>query len=131
MNSKTIRRIESLAEKLNISSDDAWTLRRCSMTLHRWSELECGDGNNFASWCINRDASTGVPYMETHPHAGQMRRVRVADRERGALKRIATICAANGLHYYHQTDPRGASLYVARETMTASSYSSIGFAIYR
>ena len=30
-----------------ISYDDAVSLRRISMTLHRWHELECGDGNNY------------------------------------------------------------------------------------
>src|SRR5262245_56481698 len=37
-----------------ISLDDAHSLRRISMTLHRWHELECGDSNDYASWCITR-----------------------------------------------------------------------------
>jgi aryl carrier-like protein len=35
---------------INIGFDDANTLRRAEKTLHRWAELECGDGNNYASW---------------------------------------------------------------------------------
>lgn len=31
------------------------TLRRAQMTLHRWAELECGDGNDYASWAIERE----------------------------------------------------------------------------
>jgi hypothetical protein len=31
-------------EQIGISYDDANKLRRISMTLHRWFELECGDG---------------------------------------------------------------------------------------
>lgn len=37
-----------------ISRDDAEALRRISMTLHRWHELECGDSNDYASWTIAR-----------------------------------------------------------------------------
>ena len=29
-----------------LSDDDAQALRRISMTLHRWHELECGDSNH-------------------------------------------------------------------------------------
>ena len=36
------------------SYEDACALRRISMTLHRWHELECGDANNYASWSIVR-----------------------------------------------------------------------------
>ena len=38
-----------------IRYEDAVQLRRISMTLHRWHELECGDGNNYASWSLVRD----------------------------------------------------------------------------
>lgn len=39
---------------LGFSFEEASTLRRISMTLHRWHEMECGDGNDYASWCIVR-----------------------------------------------------------------------------
>lgn len=45
------------------------------------------------------------------------------------IKRIAAACKAFGLHYYHQTDPRGCALYVAREPLTGTNYSSIGIAV--
>lgn len=100
------------------------TLRRASLTLHRWAELECGDGNNYASWAIERDETTGKPYMCRYPYDGKMSRYVVADRERGALKRVEKLCAAHGLHYFHQTDPRGCSLYVAAEALTDSNYNN-------
>jgi|SRR5665213_1293051 len=34
-----------------------------------------------------------------------------------------------GLHYYHQSDPRGRSLYVSKEPMDSDSYTS-GVVIY-
>lgn len=108
---------------------DLVALRRCAMTLHRWAEAECGDGRRDVSWCITRDDATGKPFREVHSRAG-VQRYAVADREKGALKRLAAICARYGLHYYHQTDPRGASVYVAMEPLTASTYLN-GVAIYR
>ena len=124
-----------------ISLDDAYALRRISMTLHRWHELECGDGNNYASWAIERDDTTGKPYMVTYPHTGKTRRYAIADRERGALRRLDTIMARYPeLSAYVQTDPRGAALYVYRndDPVLVSSkygiesvYSSIGTAIYK
>ena len=41
----------------------------------------------------------------------------VADRETGALRRIAKICSDAGLIYYHQHDPRGCALYIGRADM--------------
>ena len=97
-------------------------LRRAQMTLHRWAEMECGDGNDYASWSIERDEETGIPYRCVYPHDGEMRKYRTPDRERGALKRVAEICAAAGIYFYHQGDPRGCSLYVSSEPITDSDY---------
>lgn len=112
-----------------LSTDDARTLRRAAQTLHRWSELECGDGNEYSSWAIERDEETGIPYMCTYPHKGTTRREKIADREKGALRRVKEVCERNGLHFYHQGDPRGAALYVSDKTLTNQSYSD-GVACY-
>src|SRR5687767_2658658 len=87
--------------------EQANTLRRAELTLHRWFELECGDGNDYASWAIQRDEETDRPYMVTYPHKGDSHRSPIADRERGAEKRIARVCEELGIHSYIQTDPRG------------------------
>ncbi len=102
--------------------DQANDLRRAEITLHRWAEEECGDSNNYASWAVERDEKTGAPYRVTYPHNGPERRVRIADREKGALVRVARICAELGLHYWHQTDPRGCALYVSNEPLTDTDY---------
>lgn len=96
-----------------VDVEDAFALRRIAMTLHRWHELECGDGNNWASWAIERE--NGRPFMVTYPHNGNDRRSPIADREAGALRRLVAIMARYpSLGYYVQGDPRGAALYILR-----------------
>jgi hypothetical protein len=111
---RTAQLFDRLAQ-IGISLAEADTLRRAQLTLRRWHELECGDSNNFASWAIGRDEKTGKPYMVTYPHAGNVRKHRIADREAGALKRIKAIMAAHpDLWFYQQGDLRGCALYVGR-----------------
>ena len=138
MRTSVKRRVEVIRrlQDAGISWEHANALRRISMTLQRWGELECGDGNDYASWAIERDEQTGKPYMVRYPHDGKPRRTPVADREKGALKRLQTIMS----HYpnyvaYHQTDPRGAAVYVVRkddipEGATLDSYYNRGIAVY-
>jgi hypothetical protein len=131
-----------------INESDAYALRRISMTLHRWHELECGDGNDYAEWTIARGRKVngafeyddnGAPYEERHVHTeNKARYTRIPDRERGALKRLGKIMARYpAFGTYVQTDPRGASLYIIpRDKITPdhtieSCYSSIGIAVYR
>ena len=123
-----------------ITFADASALRRIAMTLHRWHELECGDGNNYASWCIVRGKKTGgvfeysddgKPYEERHIHS-QSKPIYtlMVDREKGALARLAKIMAKYPkLNAYVQGDPRGASLYIGKG-LTDSNYSQ-GIAVYR
>ena len=120
-----------------IDWDDAYALRRIAMTLHRWHELECGAGNNWASWAIERenDDGTGRPFLVTYPHDGKPRRHLVSDRETGALKRLGKIMQRYPhLGHYVQGDPRGASLYILRpgdvpEGAEADAYYSRGIAV--
>jgi len=102
-------------------------LRRASMTLTRWAELECGDSDNYKSWAIERDETTEKPYMVIHAHdSNKSRRYPIADRENGAIKRVASLCATYGLYFYHQTDPRGVSLYVSTVPLNDQNYSTEG-----
>lgn len=121
-----LRRVECAG----VSYADAVALRRISMQLHRWHELECGTDRG----AIERDEETGKTFWR---HAGSGRRWSTPDRETGALKRLAKIMA----HYptlraYVQGDPRGAALYVLRPDdvpagANVDSYYSRGIAIYR
>lgn len=135
---------ENALLSLGFTAEEAASLRRISMTLHRWHELECGtDGG-----CIERDEKSDKPYwLNSH----SMRRTPVADREKGALKRLNAIVAkrnntqnaigatfqhpAGRLSYYVQTDPRGAALYIIRPGDVpagedVSAYYSRGICVY-
>lgn len=106
----------------NATTEHAHTLRRAELTLQKWYELECGTGNNRASFLIERDEETNVPFMRIIPNHGNERRYKVADRERGAIARVAKVCKQIGAHYYIQSDPRGCALYVSSEPIDARTY---------
>ena len=135
---------------------DAESLRRISMTLHRWFEMECGDSNDFSSWMITRGAringakskiqmfkhdDTGSPFIERHYYSkngpATITYSRIPDRESGARKRLAAIMARYpSLQAYVQTDPRGCALYILKPGdvpagENADSYYSRGLAVYR
>lgn len=103
-----------------IAYDDAVALRRISMTLHRWHELECGTGEGQTTYSVERDGDEpdSRPYMRVqYPTAtGYVdRRHPIADRETGARKRLKKIMARYpSLSAYVQGDPRGAALYILR-----------------
>lgn len=121
MSAKIEKEIARIAGALILHHDDAATLRRAALTLHRWAEGECGDSNCYASFCIVREPD-GKTYRETVPHTGKRRMDRIPDRETGALRRVAEVCARYGLHYFHQTDPRGLAIYVSQEPLDATNY---------
>ena len=128
--------------RAGISWEDAHALRRASMTLQKWFELECGDCNTHGSWAIERDETTDKPYMVRHHYAhGQGKdrtsRTLIPDRETGARKRIAKVLASYPcLSAYVQTDPRGCALYILREGdipegKEADCYYSRGLPVYK
>lgn len=102
--------------ELGFSFEESQQLRRIEMTLQRWGELECGDANGH---CIERDEETGKPFLtfdKSRPN-GERGRVPVADREAGALRRLAKIMTGHPeLVAYHQGDCRGCNLYVLKRT---------------
>lgn len=95
---------------------DARILRRAEIRLRNWGTRECnGD--------VQRDEETG----DVSDRYGR----KVRDHETATLKRVAALCAHWGLSFYHQGDPRGAALYVAREPMTDSNYASRGVSCWQ
>jgi hypothetical protein len=109
--------------------------------------MECGDGNEYASWTIARGRKingafeyddNGTPFEERHIHTeNKARYTPIADKERGALKRLAFIMARYpDLVSYVQTDPRGASLYILNSSDVPAGSSldscySRGVAVYK
>ena len=138
-------RMFEVLQGLGFTQDEAEKLRRISMTLHRWHELECGIDNG----CVERDEATGKAYWL---NSSSMRRYPIADRETGARKRLARIVdqcnkarlahmtgpkitPQDGLRFYVQGDPRGAALYILRpgdipEGQTPDSCYSRGICVY-
>lgn len=130
------RQIEVL-QALGFTQAEAESLRRISMTLRRWHELECGvDGG-----CIDRaDDGNGSPYWM---NSNNGKSYRIPDRENGAKKRLASIMQAHyfrpgavqGLATFIQTDPRGAALYILRPGdvpagQSADEYYTRGICVY-
>lgn len=137
MNAETYKVIARLMCS-GIDCADAWELRRISMTLHRWHELECGDDNG----CIERDETTGKVYWHRSNHSyvdphDPRARYRIADREAGALKRLAKLMTKYpDKQAYVQGDPRGAALYILNpgdvpEGKDVDGYYSRGIAVYK
>jgi hypothetical protein len=100
-------------QNLGFNYEEGEQLRRIEMTLQRWGEAECGDERGT---CIERDEETGKPFRTYEKSDGKRGRYPVADREAGALKRLAKIMAIHpDLVAYHQGDCRGCNLYILRK----------------
>lgn len=144
-------------QSLGFTYDESEKLRRISMTLRRWHELECGTGDGQVSVSVERDGDepNSKPYKRVqYPTANGYvdKRFPIADRETGARKRLARIVdqcnkarithmtgdkmtPQDGLRFYVQGDPRGAALYILRpgdipEGQTADSCYSRGICVY-
>lgn len=132
-----VRRIrqENMLMSLGFTRDEADKLRRISMTLRRWHELECGiDGG-----CVERDETTGKAFWRSSTSG---KAYPIADREKGAKNRLKSIIRhRNGrtkelnLDYHIQGDPRGAALYIIRpgdipEGQSVDSCYSRGICVY-
>ncbi len=119
-----------MLQRLGISYQDAVKLRRISMQLHRWHELECGVDNGG----VERDEATG---KVTWYNAVNGKRWPYPDRETPALARLANVMANYPeLTPYVQGDPRGAALYILRpgdvpDGKDADAYYSRGIAVHQ
>jgi len=82
-------RLFAQLQELGFTYAEAAQLRRIEMTLQRWAERECGDGSD---WAIERDEVTGKPFNVYHGE-GKPHRYAIADKERGALRRLGKIVA--------------------------------------
>lgn len=92
---------------LGFSYEETETLRRISRTLHRWAERECNGevevDDSGKAWSVSQG----------YAPSWKVSRYPVPNREAGAIRRLNKIMADHpGWTYYHQTDPRGAALYL-------------------
>lgn len=113
------RLLNQMAE-LGFSYSETKALLRIERTLQRWAEGECGDSNNYASRCIERDEETGKPFLVILPHTSNQRiKQPIPDREKAAQSRLAKIMAAHpSLWAYSQGDCRGSMLHVGKKDGT-------------
>ena len=103
---------ENTLMSLGFTRDEAESLRRISMTLQRWFEMECGTGNGQVSYSIERDGENGdgrpfmrIQYPASHGYHDSRRPI--ADREAGARKRLENIVKArNERHVRHTSCDR-------------------------
>ena len=133
---------ENTLISLGFTALESDKLRKISMTLQRWHELECGiDGG-----CVERDEA-GKPFWRSE-YSGKLSPI--ADREKGAKKRLGHIIGMRNtrewaflgwpmsqveIKPYIQGDPRGAALYLIRpddvpEGENVESYYSRGICVY-
>lgn len=132
--------------RLGISRVDAEALRRISMTLRAWHELECNEDivrgkiGTAGGFVHDDDGQTFVARHGFTPRpggTGSVRYFRIPDRETGARKRLATVMARYPeLVAYVQTDPRGCALHVMRKDALGDSkpdevYNSRGVAVFQ
>ncbi len=111
MTRKEAQRINNQANRLaayGITWGEAEQLRRDSMRLSSWSEMECNHD-------VSRDEVTNKVTIRYCRNDGNMSKPqRIADRETPALRRCEAIAKAHGLVFYHQGDPRGAAVYIGK-----------------
>lgn len=130
--------MQAAVERLGFTAEEFNALRRISMTLRRWHELECGTGDDRVTRSVERDEATNKPFLRVQyatAHGWQDRRYPIPDRESGALRRLEKIMQSHPeVIAYVQGDPRGAALYiVTKEQLRGQSIESCysnGIAIY-
>lgn len=122
---------------LGFTTIEAEQLRRISMQLRRWHELECGVDNGCIEY--DNDDDNGPAYWL---NANTGKRYKMANRGAGARRRLAAIIAAHNdrpdvaeVRAYIQTDPRGAALYILRpgdvpDGGSADGYYTRGIVVY-
>ncbi len=109
---KELVRFHNAAANAGVSYEDAETLRRSAMTLHRVSEHECNGYIQRAE--AGMVDHKGRPMIEGKVYAayningpGPIRYSRTADRETPAVERAKAIAAKYGAELEYQGDPRG------------------------
>jgi hypothetical protein len=157
--------MSDVLRSMGFSPTEAEQLRRISLTLSSWGERECNEDIRIGFYRVDGefvDAEAADPahrrYCRTFTFGqGNFRGYQIPNREAGALRRLKGIMANHrGLLAYHQTDPRGAALYIIRRTrlreyaaqsrwadrkgldgkplpthaLLDSCYSSVGLAVY-
>lgn len=106
-------RLHEQLGRLGFTTEEIEQLIRIERTLGNWATAECNGE-------IERDEQTGKPVAVSRAYTQGLISKRlvwpIADRESGALRRLSRIMEPRRrrLIAYHQSDPRGCSLYIVR-----------------
>lgn len=108
---------------MDITLENLEQLCRDSRTLRKLFECECNG--------CTREKSPGESWQD-YDVDREKQMEWVDKRQNVVLKRIAKRCAALGVDFYIQSDPRGCSLYISKPNsgMNNTNYSTTGVAIY-
>lgn len=103
---------------LGFTHAETGALLKAERALSRWAELECGISDANRSVSVYRDEDTGRPFYRIEYRVGNEWKTNTQpkrDTEKAALQTVERILADKpGFSAYHQTDPRGVSLYLIR-----------------
>lgn len=112
------RRRQQIAEKMGVDKNAYNALRRVGQLLHR-SDEDIAMGSK--EWRHN-------PKYQEKEYTEKERNKDVSE----AFKKAEKIRKKKKLniHFYHQQDPRGATLHISKERMSHSDYHSKGEPIY-
>ena len=103
---------------LGFSHAETEALLKAERALTRWAELECGISDSNRSISVFRDEETGKPFYRVEYRVGNEWKTRTEpkrDTEKAALQTVKRIIDGKpGFRAYHQTDPRGVSLYLIK-----------------
>jgi len=131
---RTARLIDQARARFGLTAQDTMTLIRAEKTLQRWAEQECGDGNAWASWSIERDEETDIPYRCVYPHlSGSPTRTKIRDTETITKRQVERLLAKYpGVTAMYQGDPRGCALHLCKTEdaqRDPHNYSMYGLAV--
>ena len=103
---------------LGFSHAETDALLKAERALSRFAELEFGISDCNRSISVFRDEETGKPFYRVEYRVGNDWKTRTEpkrDTEKAALQTVARILEGKpGFSAFHQTDPRGVSLYIMR-----------------
>jgi hypothetical protein len=83
-----------------------------------------------SSWAIKQDylalrfLSRRLSTIDTQYCNGELTEEQETGKIAPVIKRLDATLKPYGLHWYHQSDPRGAALYVSKSPITQADYTS-------
>jgi hypothetical protein len=116
-------RRDAISKRLGINKNEYNRLRRVGQSLHRHGEDYAMGRKN---WRYERN-DTGRDHYSDKEYWKDVGKA--FSKTKALEKRTKTKNAKRRLHYYHQSDPRGAALYASKSKLNQMNYNRDGHAI--